>query len=150
MLHLPFSDLPLQKCPTQTYIVTEMFWNSSRATATDFNSLGVPFGLLPIPTLQVSVACNSQARKRYIKIRKVLGTPAECPRDTRQDKQGSTSRCPRGFLLFTMEELAFLPGHRLGVFQGPPASRGRFSEMYAFFLICLFCSLNSAVHFWGF
>ena len=37
----------------------------------------------------------------------ILGTPAGCPWDTRRDKhvQGSTGRCPRDFLLFTVEKV---------------------------------------------
>ena len=40
-----------------------------------------------------------QERERHINLGKILGTPAGCPRDTRRNKQGSTGRCPRDFLL---------------------------------------------------
>ena len=40
-----------------------------------------------------------QERKGHINLRKIAGTPAGCPWDSRRDKQGSTGRCPRDFLL---------------------------------------------------
>ena len=60
------------------------------------------------------------------------GTPAGCPWDTRQDKQGSTGRCPRNFLLLTIEDLPFLPGHRPGV-PGTPGRPGDFHKIYVIF-----------------
>ena len=76
--------------------------------------------------------CNfNQERERPIKIRKILGTPAGCPRDTRRDKQG-TGRCPNYFLLITIEELAVLLGHRPGV-PGTPGRPGAFQKFYVFF-----------------
>ena len=58
------------------------------------------------------------------KIKKIVGTPAGCPWDTRGDKQGSTGWCPRNFLLFTIEILTEKGPFGLdtgGVFQGHPA-----------------------------
>ena len=45
-----------------------------------------------------------QERKGHINLRKMPGTPAGCPWDTRRDKRGSTGRCPRDFLLIAMEK----------------------------------------------
>ena len=81
-----------------------------------------------------------QERKRHINLRKIPGTPAGCPWDTRRDKQGSTGRCPRDFLLFTIEK-----GTEKGIFAGTPAgcprdtrpSRG-FSEILCDFFLCAF------------
>ena len=74
----------------------------------------------------------NQERTRHINLRKSPGTPAGCPWDTRRDKQGSTGRCPRNFLLFTIEELPFLPGHRPGV-PGTPGRPGDFQKIYVIF-----------------
>ena len=46
----------------------------------------------------------NQERKRHIKLKKIVGTPAGCPWDTRRDKQGSTDRCPRDVLFFCFRE----------------------------------------------
>ena len=73
-----------------------------------------------------------QERTRHINLRKIPGTPAGCPWDTRRDKQVSTGRCPRNFLLFTIEELPFLPGHRPGV-PGTPERPGDFQKIYVIF-----------------
>ena len=70
-----------------------------------------------------------QERTGHINLRKLPGTPAGCPWDTRRDKKGSTGRCPRNFLLFTIEELPFLPGHRPGV-PGTPRRPGDFQKIY--------------------
>ena len=48
--------------------------------------------------------CES-GKKRAHKLKKVAGTPAGCPSDTWQDKQGSTGRCPRESLLFSVQKL---------------------------------------------
>ena len=50
-----------------------------------------------------SLRKDNQERKGHINLREIPGTPAGCPWDTRRDKQGSTGRCPRDFLLFTIE-----------------------------------------------
>ena len=82
----------------------------------------------------------SVKRRRHIKLRKIIGTPAGCPWDTRRDKQGSTGRCPRNFLLFTKEKMT-----EKGLFAGTPAgcrwdtrpSRG-LSEILCDFVLCAF------------
>ena len=43
---------------------------------------------------------NNQERKGYINLRKIHGITAGCRWDIRQDKRGSTGRCPSDFLLF--------------------------------------------------
>ena len=65
-------------------------------------------------------------------LKKINGTPAGCPRDTRRDKQGSTGRRPRDFLLFAVEKLACLPGDRPGV-PGTPGRPGRFQKFDVIF-----------------
>ena len=58
--------------------------------------------------------------------------------DIRRNKQGSTGRCPRDFLLSTIEngqKRAFLPGHLPGVPRNTRPSRG-FQQFYM-----IFCSL---------
>ena len=82
----------------------------------------------------------NQERKGHINLRKIPGTPAGCPWDTRRDKQGSTGRCPRHFLLFTIEKRT-----EKGSFAGTPAgcpgdtrpSRG-FSEILCDLFLCAF------------
>ena len=81
-----------------------------------------------------------QERKRHINLRKIPGTPAGCPWDTRRDKQGSTGRCPRDFLLFTIEK-----GTEKGIFAGTPAvcprntgHPGRFQNILCDFFLCAF------------
>ena len=77
-------------------------------------------------------------KKRAHKVKKIPGTPAGCPWDTRQDKQGSTGRCPSNFLLFIIEKRT-----ERGIFAGTPAgcprdtrpSRG-FSEILCDFFLC--------------
>ena len=86
-------------------------------------------------------------RKGHINLRKIPGTPAGCPWDTRRDKQGSTGRCPGDFLLFTIEKRT-----EKGIFAGTPAgcprdtrpSRG-LSEILCDFFLCAF----SAPYFLG-
>ena len=92
---------------------------------------------------------NFQERTRHINLRKIPGTPAGCPWDTRPvSKQGSTGRCPRNFLLFTVEELPFLLGHRPGV-PGTPGRVGDFQKIYVIFSYVPFLlpklALSSAV-----
>ena len=74
------------------------------------------------------IFCGHKAHK----LKKILRTPAGCPWDTRRDKQGSTGRCPRDFLLFAIEKLTFLPGHRPGV-PGTPRRPGGFQKIYVIF-----------------
>ena len=64
--------------------------------------------------------------KRARKLRKNLATLAGCPWNTRRDKPGSTGRCPRDFLFFTIEKL----------FAGTLS--GGLPKLH---LMCLFCSL---------
>ena len=79
---------------------------------------------------------KNQERRRHINIRKMPGTPAGCPWDTRWDKQGSTGRCPRDLVLFTIEKLA-----EKGIFAGTPAGcprdtravQGFFQKFYVIF-----------------
>ena len=52
-------------------------------------------------------------------------------------KRGSTGRCPKDFLLFTIEKLTFLPGHRPGV-PGTPGRPRRFQKFYVIFFLCAF------------
>ena len=86
------------------------------------------------------VGSSSQERKGHINLRKIPGTPSGCPWDIRRDKQGSTGRCPRDFLLFTIEKRT-----EKGIFAGTPAgcprdtrpSRG-FSEILCDFFLCAF------------
>ena len=82
-------------------------------------------------TGQVGAFCFSGKEKAH-KLKKILGTPAGCPRDSRRDKQGSTSRCPRDFLWFAIEKLALLPEHRPGV-PGTPGRPGGFQKFYVMF-----------------
>ena len=61
------------------------------------------------PTKHVFFVGNSEGRDRNFpnqqgELKKILGTPAGCPWDTRRDKQGSTDRCPR-YLLLTIGKL---------------------------------------------
>ena len=87
-----------------------------------------------------AISATAQERKGHINLRKIPGTPAGCPWDTRRDKQGSTGRCPRDFLLFTIEKRT-----EKGNFAGTPAgcprdtrpSRG-FSEILCDFFLCAF------------
>ena len=98
-----------------------------------------PWSLPDAPRIPTN-KLKDQERKRHINLRKLLGTPAGCPRDTRRDKQGSTGRCPRNFLLFTVEKLT-----EKGNFAGTPAgcprdtrpSRG-LSENLCDFFLCTF------------
>ena len=60
------------------------------------------------------------------KLKRILGTPAGGPWDTRRDKQGSTGQCPRNVLLFATEKQAILPGHR-------PGRPGGFQKIYVIF-----------------
>ena len=57
-----------------------------------------------------------EREKAHKNLRKVLGTAAGCPWDARQDKQGSTGRSPRDFLLFTAAEQT-----DKGILAGTPA-----------------------------
>ena len=63
----------------------------------------------------------SQERKRHINLRKILGTPAGCPWHTRRDKQGSTGRCPKEFLLFTFGKTDIFAGTLAEMSQEHPA-----------------------------
>ena len=68
-------------------------------------------------------------------LRKIPGTPAGCPWDTRRDKQGSTGRCPRDFPVIycrKTDRRAFLPGHRPGV-PGTPGHPGGVQKIYVIF-----------------
>ena len=79
-------------------------------------------------------------KRRAHKLRKILGTLAGCPWDTRRDKRGSTGRCPRDVLLVALERLTertILPGHRPGVLAGTPGRPGGFRKFTSFFL-CAF------------
>ena len=71
-------------------------------------------------------------KKKAHKLKKILRTPAGSPWDTRREKQGSTGRCPRNFLLFTIEKLRILPGHRPGV-PGTPGRPGGFQKFDVIF-----------------
>ena len=99
---------------------------------------------VPMENLRLSagVFCfpASQERKGHINSRKIPGTPAGCPWDTRRDKQGSTGRCPRDFLLFTIEKRT-----EKGIFAGTPAGcprdtrpSRRFSENLCDFFLWAF------------
>ena len=106
---------------------------------------------LPYPSSPEKVALSPkipifQERTRHINLRKIPGTLARCPWDTRRNTQGSTGRCP-DFLLANVEKRT-----EKGIFAGtpagcprnaPPSSPGGFSEILCdfFFLMCLFCSL---------
>ena len=81
-----------------------------------------------------------QERKGHINLREMPGTPAGCPRDTRRDKRGSTGRCPRDFLLVTIEkrtEKAIFAGTPAGCPRDTRPSRG-FSEILCDFFLCAF------------
>ena len=65
-------------------------------------------------------------------LKKILGTPAWCPWDNQRDKQGSTGRCPRNCLLFTVDKPTNI-GHFLA---GTPA--GCPGGLEKFCVICLF------------
>ena len=79
---------------------------------------------------------SNQKREGHINLRKIAGTPAGCPRDTRRDKQGSTGRVSRGLPVVyyrkTDQKRAFLPGHRPGV-PGTPGRPGGFQKSYVIF-----------------
>ena len=62
------------------------------------------------------------------KLKKMLGTPAGCPWDTRWDKQRSTGQCPRDFLVLATEG---------GCPRDTSPSRG-FSEIWCDFFLCAF------------
>ena len=49
---------------------------------------------------------QQSGKRKAHKLKILLGTPVGCPWDTRRDKQGPTGRCPRDFLLFSIEKLA--------------------------------------------
>ena len=74
-----------------------------------------------------------QERKRHINLGNHFGTPAGCPCDTRRDKQGSTGRCPRNFLLFVYYRKTDIFCRDTGrVSQAHPAVQG-FQKFYAIF-----------------
>ena len=62
--------------------------------------------------------------------------PRDTAKDTRRDKQGSTGRCPRDFLLVHYRKIErngnFCWGHRPGVL-GTPGHPGRFQTFYRIF-----------------
>ena len=68
-----------------------------------------------------------RGKTRAHKLKKIPGTPVGCPWDTRRDKQGSTGRCPRDFLLFTIEKRT-----EKGV-PGTPGHPGGFQKIYVIF-----------------
>ena len=79
-------------------------------------------------------------KKRAHKLKKIPGTPAGCPWDTRRDKQGSTGWCPGDFVLFTIEKRT-----EKGIFAGTPAGcprdtrpSRRSSENVCDFFLCAF------------
>ena len=75
--------------------------------------------------------CAKKGEKAH-RIKKVRGTPAGCPWETRRDKQGSTGRCPRDFLLFTIEELTTKGPFCQDtgrVSQGHPSVQGAFRNL---------------------
>ena len=91
---------------------------------------------------------EESGRKGHINLRKISGTLAGCPWDSRRDKQRSTSRCPRNFLLFTLEKrtgkgifAGTLAGCPWGTLAGCPSdtrpSRG-FSEVLCDIFLCAF------------
>ena len=91
------------------------------------------------PTLSLQFA----EKKKAHKLKKIPRTPAGCPWETRRDKQGSTGRCPRGFLLFTKKEKLTEKGMFAGTpAEGHPAIERVFRNFMCFLLMCLFCSLN--------
>ena len=65
-------------------------------------------------------------KKKTHKRRKILGTPAGCPWNTRRDKQGSAGQCSRDFLLFAIRKLK-----QKGIFAGTPEDNTlrRFSSL---------------------
>ena len=83
----------------------------------------------PCPSFPLGL-CANQERKRHIKLRKILRTPAGCSWDTRRDKQGSTSRCPKDFLLFAVEKLGPFAGTPAGCPKNSPACPGGFQKFY--------------------
>ena len=94
-----------------------------------------------IPEQSSGISYIGQERKGHINLRKIPGTPAGCPWDTRRDKQGSTGRCPRDFLLF----FAIEKQTEKGTFAGTPAGcprdtrpSRRFSETLCDFFLCAF------------
>ena len=71
---------------------------------------------------------------------------AGCSWDTQQDKQGSTGRCPRDFLLIsweTLTEKGNFPGRRPGVpgTPGRPVGFLKLCVCVCVFLVCLVCCI---------
>ena len=50
-----------------------------------------------LPPSRIYPESRNSGKEKAHKLKKILRTPAECPGDTRRDKQGSTGRCPRNF-----------------------------------------------------
>ena len=64
--------------------------------------------------------------------------------DTRPDKQGSTGRCSRDFLLFATEKLTFLPGHQ----PVAPGTHGRPKGFQKFYVIFSYVPFLSSIFKW--
>ena len=58
---------------------------------------------------------NSSGKKKVHKLKRSPQDTGRVSPGHLPGQQGSTSRCPRDFLLFSKDKLALLPGHRPGV-----------------------------------
>ena len=79
-------------------------------------------------------AGTSLRKKKAHKLKKIVGTPAGSPWDTWRDKQGSTGRCPRDFLLTTVEKTDLFAGTPTGCPSDTWPSKG-FSEILCDFVL---------------
>ena len=88
-------------------------------------------GLVRVQTTVLQGSMN-QRKKKGQQLKKLFGMPAGCRGTPRDDKQGSAGRCPKDFLLFTIEKLAerdMLLGDRPG-FPGTRCCAAEFQKFY--------------------
>ena len=113
--HEPFRSIQIDYGQTfgvaeTVFLVNRVFVPCQKGAVLTKMAKMTNFGICVLPTESRGFAPQTpendeNERKRRIKLRKILGTPAGCPWDTRRDKQGSIGRCPMDFLLFTIEQL---------------------------------------------
>ena len=85
-----------------------------------------------VPALSLT---DESGKERAHKLKKNAWDTGRCPWDTRRDKRGSTGRCPRDFLLITIEkrtEKAIFAGTPAGCCRDTRPSRG-FQKFYVIF-----------------
>ena len=73
---------------------------------------------------------HPQERQRHVNLREIPGTPAGCPWDTWRDKQGSSGRYSRKFLLCTAEKLAETGLFCRDIGLGTPAPQEGCQKLY--------------------